>query len=158
MKSVKRTLMIGAVVAMFGALTVNAYAAASNSTPAELAASLTGRTVEAVTAERYETGKTYGTIANEAGKLEEFQSEMIQVKKAVLEEKVADGIMTQERADSILNAIEENQAACDGTGNLTGNRMGAGFGSMNGNGEGNGQGNRRGAGGNGQGNGICQAE
>lgn len=141
MKKFRRVIMTTAVVIMVGAASVTAFAASSYSTPAEAVAGLTGRTVEDVTAERYDTGKTYGTIANDAGKLEEFRAEMLQIKKDILADRVEAGIMTKERADAIITAIEENQSTCDGTGSLrTGQRMGAGFGGMNGNGQGFGQG------------------
>lgn len=155
MKKFKRVIMAAAVVMMVGAASVTAFAASLYSTPAEAVAGLTGRTAEDVTAERYETGKTYGTIANDAGKLEEFQTEMLQIKKDILADRVEAGLMTQERADAIIAAIEENQATCDGTGlNRTGQKMGAGFGGMNGNGQGYG----RGMNGYGQGGGFCQVQ
>lgn len=161
MKKFRKAIMTGAVVMMVGAASVTAFAASSYSTPAEAVAGLTGRTVEDVTAERYETGKTYGTIADDAGKLEEFQTEMLQIKKDILADRVEAGLMTQERADAILAAIEENQATCDGTGSLgNGQRMGAGFGGKYGNGQGYGQGQGYGRGMNGYGQcgGFCQAQ
>ncbi|WP_312650034.1 DUF2680 domain-containing protein [Aminipila sp.] len=154
MKKVKRFIMLGAIVTVLGAVSVTAYATSSYSTPAEVTAGVTGRTVEEVTAERYETGKTYGTIADEAGKLEEFQTEMVQIKKNILEDRVEAGLMTQENAGAIITAIEENQSTCDGTGNMIGKRMGAGFGGMNGKGQGNGQGMRV----QGQCSGTCQVQ
>lgn len=151
MKKFKRFIMVGAMVMVVGATTVTAFAASSYDTPAEALAGLTGKTVEDVIAERTETGKTYGTLANDAGKLEEFRAEVLQIKKDILAEKVAAGLMTQERADEIAAAIENNQANCDGTGNARiGQGMGAGFGGM----QGNGQGNR----GFGQFGGNCQAQ
>ncbi|HYE68913.1 MAG TPA: hypothetical protein VEA58_09900 [Anaerovoracaceae bacterium] len=138
MKKFKRFIMIGAMVMLVGATTVTAFAASSYGTPAEAVAGLTGKTVEDVIAERSESGKTYGTIANDAGKLEEFRAEMLQIKKDALAEKVAAGLMTQERADEIAAAIENNQTNCDGTGAARiGQGMGAGFGGMQGNGQGN---------------------
>jgi len=138
MKKFKRLIMVGAMVMVVGATTVTAFAASSYSTPAEALAGLTGKTVEAVIAERSETGKTYGTLANDAGKLEEFQAEILQIKKDILAERVAAGIMTQERADEIAAAIENNQTNCEGTGTARiGQGMGAGFGGMQGNGQGN---------------------
>ena len=155
MKNFKKLIIVGAVVTMVGAASVTAFAASSYTAPAEAVAGLTGRTVADVTSERYETGKTYGTIANDAGKLEEFQSEMLQAKKDILASRVEAGSITQERADEIITAIENNQSTCDGTGSFrTGQRMGAGFGSMNGNGQGQGQGMR----GFGQCGGLCQAQ
>lgn len=161
MKNLRKLILVGAIAAMLVATSVTAFAASSYSTPAEAVAGLTGRTVADVTAERYETGKTYGTIANDAGKLEEFQAEMLQIKKDLLADRVAAGQMTQERADAMIAAMEENQLTCDGTGNLrSGQGAGAGFGGRNGDGQGlgQGQGNGRSMGGNGQCGGVCQAQ
>ena len=105
-------------------------------------------------AEKNETGKTYGTIANEAGKLEEFKEEMLAIKKQILDEKVAAGVITREKADEIYAAIEKNQTICDGTGkSKIGNMMGAGFGNMMGQSSGQGLGKGKGKG---LGNGFCQ--
>ncbi len=145
MKKIRKFVMAGAMILTIGAASATAFAASSYDTPAEVLAGLTSKSVEDVTAERYETGKTYGTMANDAGKLEDFQTEMLQIKKDILVQRVKDGTMTQERADEILAAIEENQANCDGTGQARlgrgsgagfGQGAGAGYGMMRGNGEG----------------------
>ena len=147
MTKLKRIAAIGAMTLVIGATSLTAFAASKYSSPAEAVAGLTGKTVESVIAEKSETGKTYGTIAKEAGKLDEFKSENLQIKKDALAEKVASGTLTQERADEIVKAVEENQANCDGTGAArVGQKMGAGFGGMNGGGQGRGPGAGRGQG------------
>jgi hypothetical protein len=84
-------------------------------------------------------------MAKDAGKLEEFKAQMLEQKKAILDQRVKDGKLTQEQADEIYNAIKNNQANCDGTGSAAiGRKYGAGFGL--GSGMGNGQGAGRGAG------------
>lgn len=141
-KKLKKITAIGAMVLVIGASSITAFAASKYSSPAEAVAGLTGKTVDSVIQERQDTGKTYGTIAQEAGKLDEFKSENLQIKKDILAKRVADGTMTQARADEIIKAVEERQATCDGTGNGgVGCGMGAGFGGMNGNG-GQGRGQR----------------
>lgn len=136
----KKTIILGAMVLTIGATSLTAFAASKYNTPAEAAAGLTGKTVESVIEEKTETGKTYGTIAKEAGKLTEFKNEILEMKKDILDEKVKNGIITQERADEIITALKENQANCDGTGSArVGQKMGAGFGG-NGGGMGRGQG------------------
>ena len=154
---------------MVGAMSVTAFAASAYKTPAEAAAGVTGKTVEEVITQRQDTGKTYGEIANEAGKLEEFKNEMLEMKKDAIAQKVTDGKLTQERADEILKAVEEKAANCDGTGSARiGQKYGAGFGMGNGNctngacngsrtgngGNADGQGARGGMG-NRAGNGVC---
>lgn len=141
----KKIAVILSVILLVGAFSVTAMAATGYKTPADILSGLTGRTTDSVTEERTESGKTYGTIANEAGVLDQFKSQMLEQKKAILEEKVAAGTITQERADAIIAAMENNQANCDGTGSgmgmrsglCTGNGTGMGFGSGRG---GNGQG------------------
>lgn len=146
MKNMKRLVILVAAVGVLGLAGV-AYAA-DIKTPADIAAALTGKSVADVTKERAE-GKTYGTIAKEAGKLDEFKAQMLEQKKAVLDQRVKDGIITQQQADDIYNRIKTNQAACDGTGNAgIGKQFKAGFGQ----GRGMGKGMGRGAG---MGNGSC---
>ncbi|HZK18302.1 MAG TPA: DUF2680 domain-containing protein [Clostridia bacterium] len=145
MKTIKGLAVIGVAVLVLLAGAVTAFAALQQSTPAELVAELTGRDLQSIIDEGAETGKTYGSIAKEAGVLEEFKKERVETKKDILDSRVAEGILTQEEADTIMNRISANQAYCDGTGNGCGQGgagcgIGAGFGQGNGNGHGNGHG------------------
>jgi len=150
----KKIAVILSVILLVGAFSVTAMAATGYKTPTDIVAGLTGRTTDSVTAERTESGKTYGTIANEAGVLDQFRSQMLEQKKAILEEKVAAGTITQERADAIIAAMENNQANCDGTGSGMGMRSGL----CTGNGTGTGFGSGRGGNGLGCGTGGCIAK
>jgi len=125
----KKFATLAAMALIIGATSVTAFAASAYSTPAEAAAGVTGQSVDGVITQHVETGKTYGTLADEAGVLEDFEDQMLANKKAILEERVAAGTMTQERADAIIAAMEENMEDCDGTctGGI-GAAMGAGFG------------------------------
>jgi hypothetical protein len=145
MKNIKSYIAVATIVGLLG-VTGSAFAAVTGQTPAEIAASVTGQTVEQVTAVRT-TGVTYGTIAKEAGKLAEFKAESLEQKKAILDQRVTDGNLTQEQADAIYNALVTNQATCDGTGSAAiGKSMGAGFGKGQGMGMGKGQGMGQGSG------------
>jgi len=125
-RNMKRTVAVMAVVGML-AVGVAAFAAEAR-TPVEIVADLTGKTVEAVAAERAD-GETYGTVAKEAGKLDEFKAAMLESRRALLDERVAAGKLTRAQADEILAAIEKNMATCDGTGSARiGRTFGAGFG------------------------------
>ncbi|MBK5241236.1 hypothetical protein [Clostridium sp.] len=144
MKNIKKMVLSLAVVTVLSTGVV--FAAVAAKTPAEVAAGLTGKTVEEVTTERT-AGKTYGTIASEAGKLEEFKAESLLQKKQVLDQRVKDGNLTQEAADEIYNSIVTNQETCDGTGSAgIGKMNGAGFGQGRGQGMGKGSGQGNGAG------------
>lgn len=167
MLKLKKLMIIGGIVMAVATTSLTTFAVAAYTSPAEAVAGITGKTVESVIAEKKDTGVTYGTIAKNAGKLDEFKKEMLQIKTDRLTAKVKAGTMTQAKADEIIKAIKENQAKCDGTGSAKiGQKMGAGFGNGNGsgNGQGKGQGNGLGQGnggqGRGQGNcdGTCQAK
>jgi len=144
MKNIKKIVMSLAVVSVLSTSVV--FGVVATKTPADIAAGLTGKTVEEVAKERA-SGKTYGTIAKEAGKLDEFKTESLKQKKAILDQRVKDGSLTQAKADEIYNSIVNNQATCDGTGSAgIGKMNGAGFGQGRGQGMGKGQGMGNGAG------------
>ena len=134
----KKTL---AALVTVGILSIGvATFAATALNPADIASKLTGKEVAAVQEERAE-GKTYGAIANEAGKLDEFKKEMLENRKAAIEERVNNGQMTKEDAAKLIADMEERMATCDGTGMAAGGlgrKFGAAFGQ--GGGRGNGQG------------------
>lgn len=138
MKNLKRIIALVAVVGMFGAAGV-VYAATAQ-TPAEIAASLTGKSIEDLYKER-EIGKTFGTIANEAGKLDQFKAQMLEQKKVILDQRVKEGKLTEEQAAQIYSSLQQNQATCDGTGSASiGGKNGVGHGKGMGAGLGRGQG------------------
>lgn len=142
MKNLKKLAVVASVIGMI-AVSSAAYAATVK-TPADIASGLTGKTVQELYGERV-SGKTYGTMAQEAGKLDEFKTQMLEQKKAILDQRVKDGELTQVQADEIYSAIESNQANCDGTGNAAlGKNYGAGFGQGNGMNRGQGAGMRDG--------------
>lgn len=132
-------------LAVVGVLVTSSVAmAATGNTPAEILSGLTGKTATELYQQRNE-GKTFGAIAEEAGKLDEFKAQMLEERKALLDQRVAEGQLTQEQADEIYRNIQENQADCTGTGSMgQGGRMGMGFG--RGQGQGLGQGQRQGLG------------
>ena len=154
----KKILAAGVAVFALSALSITAFAASAYNSPAEAAAALTGKTVESVVEQRQETGDSYCTIAEEAGVLDEYKAAVLEMKKDALDARVAAGTLTQERADEITAAIEENMADCDGScdnsGAGLGQKFGAGFGLGNGDGTGSGLGNGNCAG-NGLADGTC---
>lgn len=143
----RNVVIITALAAFAIAFGASAYAATGGAlTMADIAAKVTGKSVESVTDLRQESGKTYGEIAQDAGKLDEFKSEALKAKKQILDERVAAGTLTQAQADEIYSNIEQNQAACDGDGGNRGScGLGAGFG-RGGCGQGAGLGNGAGRG------------
>lgn len=126
----KRFMKVAAIIAVVFALgTIGTAFAASIKTPAEIVSDLTGKTTDEVNSEKV-AGKTYGSIAKDAGKLDEFKKQALEQKKAYLDQRVKDGTLSKERADAIYDAMKESQSTCDGTGKASmGAGRGAGFGS-----------------------------
>lgn len=123
----KATVVILVVLALLAtSFTAFAYTVSS---PAEILAGLTGKSVEEVTDERYETGLTYGQMAYDEGLWEEYNEKMLESKKAYLDEKVKDGTITQEQADEIYEnmLLRQENCAANGTGGGCGGGM-MGFG------------------------------
>jgi hypothetical protein len=135
-RAYKRVVAIVVAVLVLG--TAGAAFAATAKTPAEIVSGLTGKTLDQLYTERAD-GKTYGTIAGEAGKLDEFKTQMLEQKKAILDQRVKDGKLTQEQADQIYNTMKANQALCDGPGGGMGAGRGAGMGASLGAGNGAGR-------------------
>ena len=144
MKNIKKFVLSIAVLSVLSTSVV--FGVVATKTPADITAGLTGKTVEEVTKERA-SGKTYGTIASEAGKLDEFKAQSLEQRKAVLDQRVKDGKLTQAQADEIYKSIVTNQSTCDGTGSIGIGRMnGGGFGQGKGQGMGQGRGQGNGGG------------
>ena len=144
-----KRVLAAIVAAGILAIGVAAYAAESL-TPAEIAANVTGKPLVAVQAERA-AGKTYGTIAKDAGQLDAFKASALESRKAILDQQVKDGRITQAQANETYAAIKAAQATCDGTGTArigrtNGMGLGSGSGLRDGTGAGRGFGRNGGKG------------
>lgn len=98
-----------------GAISVSAYMCNSQD-KAEILSELTGKSTNEIIEERVDEDKNYGTIALENGVLEEFQEKNLEQMKTTLNEKVEDGVISKEEADTIINNKENAMQNCDGTG------------------------------------------
>ena len=110
-KTKKAFSVIGIILAV-ALISISVYAASAYSTPAEALAGLTGKTVDEVIALRQESGERYCDIAAEAGKLDEFRAAVLEMKKEIINQRVEEGRLTQERAGELIQRMEN----CDGTG------------------------------------------
>ncbi|HZK43710.1 MAG TPA: DUF2680 domain-containing protein [Syntrophomonadaceae bacterium] len=115
MKKFKKAIILGAITLLIGTTSSVALAASNYSSPAELVAGLTNRTSESVIDERVETGKSYGAIANEAGVINEFKTEVLEIKKDRVNQQVETGKITSQEAQTRITNLEENQKNCDGS-------------------------------------------
>ncbi|KDR96243.1 Protein of unknown function [Peptoclostridium litorale DSM 5388] len=156
LKKLTKIIIGGVMVISLGAVAF----ADSVMTPAQVYSDVTGKTVEEAYEDR-QSGKTYGELAQEEGKYEEFKEQLLENRKALLEERVEDGTLTREQADLMLQRMEE----CDGTNpgqngfGLGRGNGGCGNGQCGFGGQGRGLGQGRGASkGFGQGQGLRQFE
>lgn len=126
----KKFLSIFITIAVTVSISTSALAAEFRS-PLQITADLTGKTVEEVINEQMTTGKSFITIINDAGKLEEFKSEILQEQKTILDNRVDSGILTRSQADQILSEIEASQNLYNPDENYNyGYGMGHGYGGM----------------------------
>ncbi|MEA4889871.1 MAG: hypothetical protein VB070_10450 [Clostridiaceae bacterium] len=127
----KKLLLLISIVAVFlvGVASIS-YAATTYSSPAEIVAGLTGKSIDEVAAAR-QTGTSYGAQAADAGKLAEFQTSRLDNYKQRLDQAVADQKMTQDEADRLYETMKLRMADCtgDGAGQGAGNGAGQGRGS-----------------------------
>ncbi len=138
MKTKKSILMlISAMLVLMMGMMVFADAGVFN--PVTALSELTGQTEAQILAQRGQ--KTLGEIAKEANVLKAFQDKMVAAKKAILDQRVKDGKMTQAEADKAMVTIKARVEACDGTG-TQGEKLGLGLGFGDGNMGGKGMGGK----------------
>lgn len=145
MKNLKVFAIMITVVFSLATVSVGVFAKGSDDVVASLA-KITNKTVEEVVALKNENNKSYGEIAKDAGKLEEFKAEHTKLFEERLAEKVADEKITQEKADEILERRSQNMENCDGKGTGEGLRLNLNRQAKESNGDGHGQGHRQGEG------------
>lgn len=128
MKRNKKIAVLAIVATLVIGGSALAYAATgAGSRPAEIIASMAGKSVEEVQAARAE-GKSYDEQAAELGKLEEFKNQRIDQLKERLADAVEDKRIDQAKADQLLKEMQDRVADCDGDGTGAMNR---GFGREN---------------------------
>ena len=146
------TVITGSILAL--AVSAGGVLAASEyQTPIEALAALTGKDQATIQEEIAKPNTNCVTIAEEAGVLDQFANEVKAIREDNVQGRVANGTLTQERADQIMKRIDENENVL-GRGRGDGN--GTGTGQQNGNGTANGTGNGAGQQ-NGNGTGTCNA-
>ena len=114
MKRLNKILFLALVLFAFAAVS-SAYAFTFSS-PAEIVSNLTGKSAGDIAEQRFDSGKTYGEIAYDENKWAEFREEMLENKKAYLDERVKEGVLSQKEADKYYNYMLEMQEYCDGNG------------------------------------------
>ena len=111
MKKLFITLMVlvGLSLTLVGAM------AAGNDDAWEFVGKLAGKTPEEI-AELRGNGFHMGQLALDADKFDEFKAYMNESREAILEQKVADGVLTQAEADALKAEMEARSADCTGDG------------------------------------------
>lgn len=106
----KRKRIVGLAL-VFGLLGGSIAFAAAADSPAAVLAQITGMTADEAYQGRLQ-GEPYGKMAVDAGTLEEFQDNMLKYRKQIIDERVEQGLMTQEEADAWLEAYQERIEYC----------------------------------------------
>lgn len=111
MKKIFITLMVlvGLSLTLVGAM------AAGNDDAWEFVGKLAGKTPEEI-AELRGQGFHMGQLALDADKFDEFKAYMTERREAILDQKVADGVLTQAEADDLKAEMEDRSADCTGDG------------------------------------------
>lgn len=111
MKKIFITLMVlvGLSLTLVGAM------AAGNDDAWEFVGKLAGKTPEEI-AELRGQGFHMGQLALDADKFDEFKAYMTDRREAILDQKVADGVLTQDEADKLKADMEARSADCTGDG------------------------------------------
>ena len=111
MKKIFITLMVlvGLSLTLVGAM------AAGNDDAWDFVGKLAGKTPEEI-AELRGQGFHMGQLALDADKLDEFKAYMTERREAILDQKVADGVLTQAEADKLKAEMDARSADCTGDG------------------------------------------
>lgn len=111
MKKIFITLMVlvGLSLTLVGAM------AAGNDDAWEFVGKLAGKTPEEI-AELRGQGFHMGQLALDADKFDEFKAYMTERREAILDQKVADGVLTQAEADQLKAEMDARSADCTGDG------------------------------------------
>ncbi len=143
MKNFKKFAIMIAVVFSLATVSVSVFAKGSDEVAASLA-KVTNKTVEEVVALKNKNNNSYGELAKEAGKLEEFKLERTKLFKERLAEKVGNEKITQEKADEIIEKRSQNMESCDGSGTGEGLKLNLNNQAKENKGDGQGQGQGQG--------------
>ena len=126
MNKISKIIAGSTLAVAMGITSLTVFAAAKYDNPWEALAGITGKSIEEIEEEHFEEGKMLYEIAEDEGKLEEFRNEVLEQKKEVIEARVKEGSLSRERADQILENIENGTGPCGG--GVAGQNYGLGFG------------------------------
>lgn len=121
MNRAKKLFITGAMLAAITATSLTAFAAVPGDSPAEILANLTGKSTTEIQDQRSSEHKGFGKMAQEAGVGDAFNAAMSDRHKEHLAQKVADGTLTQEQAETMQ---QRHQMGVNGSGMGMHNGMG----------------------------------
>lgn len=131
-----KKLIVGIASASILIPTMFVSAANYNTRMLDKTSSIINKTTEEVQALK-NSGKTYGQIAKEAGKLEEFKVAKLENLKAKIKELVDAGKLTEAEGNEKIKLVEDRMNSCTGDGTNQGTKtklnLGLGQGSKRGN-------------------------
>lgn len=113
----KKTITILMITTLVG-IAGSTFAKTTHTNTAEMTAEITNQSVESVLEQKKNENKTFGQIAKEAGKLEEFKQKKMEMKKAKLDKLVEEGKITLEEAEEKLEKSKIKMDRCESKGNV----------------------------------------
>ncbi len=131
MKKMNVAVIFVIAVFFFGAASAAAYSGSDS--PVAVLSDLTGKSADSLAERKMSTGKSFGEIASEEGKLIEFRHEMLKMKKNLVVKQAETGAVSEKEACDIIANIKRCKGCCDGKGSYRLKRKcGVGFGVMKG--------------------------
>lgn len=131
MKKMNVAVIFVVAVFFFGAASAAAYS--SSDSPVTVLSNLTGKSADILAERKMNTGKSFGQIASEEGKLIEFRHEMFKMKKNLVLKQAEAGAISEKEARDIIADIERCKVCCDGKGSYRlKQKCGVGFGVIKG--------------------------
>ena len=124
MRKITALIAAGAIISVMMAVDVSA---ACYRTPLGACAGVTGESASYIAQQRY-AGAAYGSLAQEAGKLDDYHEAILEMQKERFSQLVREGRLPQEQADEMLKIMEEQQYLCEGIGDCLGAEGGCGYG------------------------------
>lgn len=107
--NIKNTVIAGVLALGVGVTSLTVFAATKYDSPREALSAITGKSMEEIHQLRYEEGLSDVELFETDEQYEEFKNEVLELRKERIQNRVEDGRLSQERANEMINEMEENE-------------------------------------------------
>lgn len=112
----KNTIIAGLLALGVGVTSLTVYAQANYDSPREALSAMSGKTMDEIHELRFEEEMTHRDFFETEEQYNKFTDEVLNQRKDIIDERVEDGRLTQERADEIKDQMDENPEMFEGRG------------------------------------------